>query len=303
MYGGPDPKSINKKWPSHSYEYITCLITGESKKSILNKYLKKYGYNRESYLLEFPEAPLISEKSRNNYKKSALTEKGKRTRKNNMKNLNLNDAEFQKKRNQKFKEFLDSPRSEMYRKNASERAKKQHLETDLDEKVSNYFKTRYKNSEDQRNRSERIKGKNNFIYNDSVREKIKNTYIKNSLNGKNNKQTRFKKKKYENTDLIYQSSYEFDFLNLCKEYDILDRVQNCFCLVSDEYPYNYYEPDFLLDKSIVIEIKSSYIERLQENKCPGILNLKKNLVESTGYKFMYIRDKIYTEFFNYIKKI
>lgn len=44
----------------------------------------------------------------------------------------------------------------------------------------------------------------------------------------------------------------------------------------------------------MIEIKSWYIENLQEKRYPGILDIKKKLIESKGYKFLYIKDKDYT---------
>lgn len=303
MYNGPKPSTINQNWPDHSYEYITCLVSGKSKKSIQNRHLREYGYTRESYMETFPGAPLMSEKSRDNYKKSALSETGKKIRSKNLTNLNLNNKEFQEKRKKSSQEFLNSNRSLEYRQKASERAKRQHAETNLNNYVSQYFKTKFQGSEDQKNRSKRMKGKNNIINLPGVKEKAIQTYIENSRKGNNLKQTRFKKKRYQDTKLIYQSSYELDFLNFCKENNLLNRIENSRCFSSNDYPYNYYEPDYCLDKKVIIEIKSWYIENLQEKRCPGILNLKKQLVESEGYKFLYIKDKKYEEFLRYINNL
>lgn len=300
MYSGPVPKTINPEWPDHSYEYVTCLVSGKSKKSILNKHLQEYGHTRDSYIKKFPGAPLMSEKSRDNYRKSALSKEGRKTRSKNITNLNLNNLDFQEKRKKSCREFLDSEGSIMYRKNASGKAKKQHAETDLNDHVSRYFKTKFQGSEDQKNRSERMKGKNNIVNLPGVKEKARQTYIENSKKGLNLKETRFKKKRYQGTNLIYQSSYEFDFLKCCSENNMLDRIENPQCFSSDDYPYSFYEPDYCLDKKIIIEIKSGYIEDLQEKKCPGILNLKRQLVESQGYMFLYIKDKNYKEFLEYI---
>jgi len=301
MYSGPDPKTINANWPSHSYEYITCLVSGESKKSILNKHLEKYGYNRDLYQKEFPDAPLMSKKSRESYRKSALTEKGRASRSKNLTRLNLYSKDFQEKRKQSCKEFLNSDRSEKYRKNAAEKTRKQHRDTDLSERIRKYFKTRYKGSLNQKQRSDRMKGKNNIVHRPDVKNKAKDTYIKNSIRGVHSKETRFKKKRFENTDLIYQSTYELDFLNLCKEQGVIDRLANCHCFTSDEYPYNFYEPDYCLDNQVIIEIKSWYVEMLQEKKYPGILQLKQKLVESKGYTFFYIREKEYHDFLELVK--
>jgi hypothetical protein len=300
MYSGPNPSSINPEWPDHSYEYITCLVSGKRKKSIQNRHLQKYGYTKESYIEKFPRAPIISEKSRDNYRKCALSENGRKIRSQNLTNLNLNNKEFQEKRKKSFQEFLDSNRSVIYRERASEKAKKQHVETDLNECISRYFKNKFQGSEDQKNRSKRMKGKNNIINLPGVKEKAIKTYIENSKKGFNSRETRFKKKKYLGTNLTYQSSYELDFLNFCKENNVLNRIENAYVFTSDNYPYNYYEPDYCLDKKIIIEVKSWYIENLQEKKCPGILNLKKQLVESKGYQFLYIKDKKYKEFLEYI---
>jgi len=301
MYKGPDPKSINLNWPSHSYEYITCLVSGQSKKSILNKHLSRYGYTRDSYLEKFPGAPLISEKSRDSYKKSALTDKGRKTRSKNLTFLNLHSDDFQEKRKKACKEFFLSERSADFRKRASETTKKQHQFTDLNQRISNYFKTRYQGSLNQKQRSQRMKGKNNIVYYPGVKEKAKQTYIENSKKGLHSKETRYKKKRFENTDLIYQSTYELHFLNLCKELNVLHRITNCRCLTSKEYPYNYYEPDYCLDNKIIIEIKSWYVEEVQEKMYPGILQLKKKLVESEGYSFLYLFEKDYSKFIEYIK--
>lgn len=301
MYTGPNPKDINANWPNHSYQYVTCLVSGESKKSILNKHLQKYGYDRETYLKDFPGAPLMSEKTRESYRKSALTEKGKKLRSKNLTALNLYSQDFNEKRKKSFQEFLNSERSNEYRKNASKKAKKQHRNTELPKKVRKYFKTRYQGSLDQKNRSKRMKGKNNIVYKPGVKEQAKQTYIENSKKGLHSRETRFKKKRFEDTDLIYQSTYELDFLNLCKDNGILNRISNCHCFTSNDYPYNYYEPDFCLDNKVIIEIKSWYVEMLQERKYPGILDLKKKLVESEGYSFLYICEKNYKNFLEIIK--
>ena len=129
-----------------------------------------------------------------------------------------------------------------------------------------------------------------------AREKSRQTYIKNSDLGLHNKETKFKKKLYKETTLMYQSSYELDFLELCDNKGILDRIKNAPCFSDIDYPYNFYAPDYILDDIYVIEIKSWYIENLQEKRCPGLLKKKEELVISKGYKFLYIKDKDYTSF-------
>jgi hypothetical protein len=42
------------------------------------------------------------------------------------------------------------------------------------------------------------------------------------------------------------------------------------------------------------------MESLQEKKCPGLLKIKEKLVVDKGYKFLYIKDKDYTNFLNIV---
>lgn len=298
MYNGPSPKSINNTYPEHTYELITCLVNGEQKRSIMNRYLIKYGYTRETYIEQFPDAPLMSIAARDNYKKVALSENGKRIRSKTMTNLNLTDENFQISRKKSVRSFLDSDNSLEYRTMLSEKAKLQH-HNGLANSVRQYFKERFNGSVDQLARSERMKTKNILNF-PGAKVKSKDTYLRNVNIGIHNKTSMFKKKKYENTELFYQSSYELDFLMVCSSYGILDRISNGIGFSDEQYPYNYYICDYILDGKYVIEIKSWYIERLQENKYPNNLILKKELVNRAGYSFIYIKDKNYTQFYNII---
>lgn len=221
-----------------------------------------------------------------------VSEKLRKSRSNNMKKLNLENKLFQEKRIAGFRKFLESEESSSYRIKKAEQAKEQHKNGQA-EHVKKYFKEKYQGSEEQRKASERMKINNpNNI--PGVQEKKKKTYIQNSENGLYDKETKFRKKRYNNTDLFYQSSYELDFLKYCNQHNILHRITKAPILTDKDYPYNYYSPDYLLDNKYIIEIKSWYIEKIQEKKYPGILTIKKALVESKGYVFLYIRDKDYS---------
>jgi len=280
MYSGPNPKDINPNFPDHTHDFIVCLIDGSQRKIIQERTLKKiYGITKLGYLEKYPNAPLMS-----------LSAKEQRSR--TITNLNLNNIEFQERRMRAVKEFLDSDRSVTYREQQSEKAKIQH-KNGLDNSVRKYFKERFIGTDDQKSRKLRFK-ENNPNYIDGIQQKKKDTYIKNSKLGLHNKETKFKKKKYKTTDLIYQSSYELDFLEFCERASILHRIQNSPCFTDKDYPYNFYAPDYILDNRYIVEVKSWYIENLQEKRCPGLLDLKKKLIESKGYKFLYIRDKDYS---------
>jgi hypothetical protein len=291
MYTGPEPNSINKLFPDHTYDLITCLINGEQKKIIQDRYLKKLGSSKETYLEIFPNAPLKSFGASESYRKASLTEEGRKRRSENITRLNLEDKKFQKSRYDSVCDFYRSDRSLELKKTLSEKAKLQH-KTGLDDAVRYYFMTDYKGSSVQKEKSERFKN-DNPSFRPEVLEKSKQTYIRNSELGLHNKETKYKKKKYKDTDLIYQSSYELDFLEYCEKNNILDKIKNSPCFSSVDYPYNFYAPDYIFDNQYVIEIKSWYIENLQEKRYPGILEVKKKLIESEGYKFLYIRDKNY----------
>lgn len=295
MYNGPVPSVINESFPDHTYRLITCLLNGEQKKSLLNNYLSKFGYTRETYLLKFPGAPLLSHASRDAYKNAANSEIGKKKRSNIITQLNLNNKEFQEKRKKAVKEFLNSEKSLEYRLNASKKAKLQHKETNLEDRIRNYFLTKYQGSENQKNKRKRLL-ENNPNKIPGIQEKKKQTYLRNANAGKYNKETKYKKRKFKETGLYYQSSYELDFLLLCESKNLIHKLKNGPYLTDSIYPYNYYQSDYIFDDRYIIEIKSWYIESLQEKRYPGINNIKKELVYKKGYKFIYIKDKQYTEF-------
>ena len=278
MYTGPIPSSINNNFLDHTYTLITCLITGAQRKIITSSYLKKIGITKEDYIEKFPGAPLISKSIKD-------------VRSNNMKSLNLTNKKFQETRKLAVSNFLNSEKSIDYRKNASDKATRQHQNGQA-EYVRKYFQGDYIGSQDQLARKNRLLATPIHTI-PGVNEKKKETYIKNSNLGIHNKETRYKKKKFKDTLLFYQSTYELDFLLYCENNNLLSRIKNSQCFSDSAYPYNFYEPDYILDDTYVIEIKSWYIEKLQEKRCPGLLKMKEQLVVNNGYKFLYIKDKNY----------
>jgi hypothetical protein len=291
MYQGPDPQTINKSFPAHTYELVTCLITGNQKKSILNRYLKKLGFTRETYIQKFPDAPLMSHAARDSYKHAAQTELGRSLRSATITQLNNENKSFQQNRKLAVSNFLNSERSTEYRKNASDRAKNQHQNGQA-EYIRKYFQGDFIGSQDQLSRRARMI-ELQLSSKPEVLKKSKDTYIRNSKLGIHNKETRYKKKQFKDTLLFYQSTYELDFLVYCENNNLLSRIKNSHCFSDANYPYNFYEPDYILDDVYIIEIKSWYIENLQEKRCPGLLKMKEQLVIKNGYKFLYIKDKNY----------
>lgn len=106
----------------------------------------------------------------------------------------------------------------------------------------------------------------------------------------------FKVKRYKDTELFYQSLYEYDFLEHCEKNDIIDDVENgnVYNFLVEEQDYGFRTlTDFSID-NIEIEIKSSYI--LEKQGGNEVLNIKQNAVEREGKKYLLILDKDYTEF-------
>ena len=102
----------------------------------------------------------------------------------------------------------------------------------------------------------------------------------------------FKKKKFKSTNLYYQSSYELDFLNYLELVGFdFGRIRNGISYYDEQ---KLYFGDYLIDDKYCIEIKSWWIEQLQEKKNPGSLAFKQQLVEKFGHTWIYLKDKNYS---------
>jgi hypothetical protein len=101
----------------------------------------------------------------------------------------------------------------------------------------------------------------------------------------------FKFINYKDTDLQYQSSYEFDFLE--NFYSKIKITKLKPIKYKDKTKTHYYYPDFYLpDINLVVEIKSNYTYKydISKNK------IKQKTCEDNGYNFIFIIDKDYSEF-------
>jgi len=139
-----------------------------------------------------------------------------------------------------------------------------------------------------------------------VKEKIKKTFLKkfgyenpqqNPDIFKKTQTSQLKYKRYNNTDLIYQGSYELDFLE--NFYNLIE-IKNAPYI---KYKFNgvskVYHPDFFIpDLNLIVEIKSSYYF----NKYRKLNLAKEKSVINTGYKYLIIIDKNYTNFKNEISR-
>jgi len=136
----------------------------------------------------------------------------------------------------------------------------------------------------------------NPMFDPVVAKKSNDTFMENIASGKTKL---YNTKKYKDTNLYYQSSYELEFLELCDSIGILDKIKN-----GNSYGYldKEYGNRMLTDFSMgdyEIEIKSSYIMEKQG----GIRKIFKmrDIIESNNKKYIFILDKDYSEFLDIIK--
>jgi hypothetical protein len=108
-----------------------------------------------------------------------------------------------------------------------------------------------------------------------------------------------KLKQFNNTELLYQGSYELDFLN--KYYDRFktEIVRG----PSIKYSFNnldkVYHPDFYIPSlNLIVECKNSWLAQRDEEQ----IKCKKQATEYHGYNYIMIIDKNYTAF-DYLLKL
>lgn len=143
-------------------------------------------------------------------------------------------------------------------------------------------------------------GVNHPFKSDIVKSKIKNTFnIKYNVDNPSqipeihNKKLKSAFSIGDIYELNYQGSYERDFLLMCYENNIIDKISNGPTI---RYIFNenshYYHSDFYIEEyDLIIEIKSSYIYNLELDKNIA----KQNYCLRNGYNFLFIIDKNYSE--------
>jgi hypothetical protein len=99
-----------------------------------------------------------------------------------------------------------------------------------------------------------------------------------------------KTKKYNNTDLTYQGTYELDFIERYYNRVTIEKTNPIQYKLNENT--HYYHPDFYLpDYNLIIEVKSSYTYEYDLDK-----NItKKEYSIKSGFNFIFIIDKDYSE--------
>jgi hypothetical protein len=108
--------------------------------------------------------------------------------------------------------------------------------------------------------------------------------------------TRIKIYRYKNTELLYQGSYELDFLeNFANKIDIVNGPRIKY--ISKDGIKRVYYSDFCIPSlNLIVEIKSSFTVMLDSDMLEKKLAVIKN-----GYNFILILDKNYDEFKNLLR--
>lgn len=150
-------------------------------------------------------------------------------------------------------------------------------------------------------------GKENPFQNEEIKEKIKKTCLKKygvehpSQNPEihyNQQKTGYKIKIHEQTGLYYQGTYEKHFLDFCFENNIPIKKAKTIKYYFKGVKKVYFLDFYLENINLIIEIKSTYTYKQ---------NLSKNLAKQKacleqGYNFIFIINKDYKEFKDFIKK-
>jgi len=154
-----------------------------------------------------------------------------------------------------------------------------------------YPQTLSEKKEKQKNTFLRNYGVTNYSKTKKFRELASKNMCKYNENVNNNHTIKY----YKDTDIYYQSKYEYDFLEYCETHNLLQLIKNSptFKYINESFG-NWHIPDFLFNNKYIIEIKSTYWLKRQGgwNK----LNAKKESVEESGYKYILILDKNMSEF-------
>lgn len=155
--------------------------------------------------------------------------------------------------------------------------------------VSHYSKTK----KFRKDSSDRMK-ENNPMKNKETVIKQTNTFLKNIESGKIKF---YETKNFKDTDIHYQGTYEYKFLEYCENRNVIHLIKN-------SKGFNYLEediiiskrhlPDFLFMDNFIIEIKSTYI--LEKQGGEVVIDSKRRSVENLGYNYILLLDNNFEKF-------
>ena len=143
--------------------------------------------------------------------------------------------------------------------------------------LKNYGNKNYNNSKKNRETSFKHYGVENSAQNRDIFDKTQKSALR--------------VKKFNNSSLWYQGSFELDFLNNFYASFEIQRGPTIKYIFNDKN--KVYFPDFYIPKlNLIIEIKNSYLMKRDKDS----INSKMNECLNRGYKYILIIDKNYTQF-------
>lgn len=160
-----------------------------------------------------------------------------------------------------------------------------------------YGDENYTNVEKMRETNIKKYGADSYSKTDKFRKKASDTAIK--TNGENS----ILIKQYKNTDLYYQGTYEYKFLEHCENIEVFEfvkRAKSFNYLKEDQDIGHRHLPDFMFKSEYIIEIKSTYI--LNKQGGSKVIEAKKRSVENSGYEYILVLDNnfdIFTKIINH----
>lgn len=149
-------------------------------------------------------------------------------------------------------------------------------------------------------------GVDNPFKSEDIKNKIKKTLIdrygvdnptKDQTIFQRAQRSSYKVHRCENSNILYQGSYELDFILFCENNDINFENGPVIDYILDGVHRKYHSDFFLKDYNLICEVKSSwtYNRDLDENL------KKREFSISSGYNFVFIIDKNYDELYSIIK--
>ena len=158
---------------------------------------------------------------------------------------------------------------------------------------------KYKMCKNRKDTTNKKYGVENVFELEHIKEKIKKTCLEkygveypaqNEFIFLKTQKSRFKIKKYKDSDIFSQGTYEKDFLEKFYERIKIKRSKPIIYFFNKKN--HYYHPDFYLPEfNLIVEIKSKYIYELELEQ--NIL--KKQACLDNGYNYIFIIDKNYIE--------
>jgi hypothetical protein len=129
-------------------------------------------------------------------------------------------------------------------------------------------------------------GVDSFSKTESFKKMASDTVIK------TNEENKFSLiKRYKNTELYYQGTYEYRFLEYCEKNNIINfikRSKSFYYLEGDTDIGLRHLPDFVFKNKFIIEVKSTYI--LEKQGGWNVISAKKRSVEKFDYVYVLILD-------------